>query len=339
MEHYENKKGSAMSAPSSWRDLLRVMIRQPTERERLAATMGVNPLTLERWVNGVSIPRLHNVQALLQAIPIEQRLQFHQLLVKDYPALLGSLEADEPGELPSEFFRQVLDARATTPQALRFWTISHQVLQHALHQLDKARLGMAIRVVCCLPPNSDGKVSSLRESEGLGTPPWEVNLSSATMFLGAESLAGYAVMNARPEIIHNLKTELWLPAHRTVYEVSALAAPILSANCIAGCLLFSSTQPNAFLSPSRQSLIHDYTRLIALAFDETAFYRPEQIDLRPMPPLPVQEKYLATFQRRVVALMAEAFATEQILTRAQAEQRVWQQIEAELIQAFADSTQ
>jgi hypothetical protein len=147
------------------------------------------------------------------------------------------------------------------------------------------------------------------------------------------------VTTARPEAIPDLTTQSMLPAHKTVHEVSAMASPILDANRIAGCLLFSSTQPNAFGSPVSQLLVHDYTRLIALAFDEAAFYRPEQIDLRSMPPLSVQEKYFATFQQRVVMLLKEAFAAQQALTRAQAEQRVWQQIEAELIQAFAHPTQ
>jgi hypothetical protein len=284
----------------------------------------------------VSGPRLSNVQLLLQALPDEQRLQFHELLVRDYPALLRSPAASgEPVELSSEFFRQVLETRATTPDSLRFWTITHQILQHALLQLDAARKGIAIRVVCCMPPRSDGKVHSLRESEGLGSPPWEADLSPTAMFLGAESLAGYVVMTARPQAIPDLSTESMLPAHQTAHEVSAMASPILYANRIAGCLLFSSTQPNAFGSPLSQFLIHDYSRLIALAFEEAAFYRPEQIDLRPMPPLSVQQKYFATFQQRVVGLLKEAFAAQQALTRAQAERRVWQQLEVELIQAFA----
>ena len=325
---------------SSWRDLLKTMIKSPAERERLSTAIGVTTLTLERWAAGESVPRLSNVQQLLQALPDEHRLQFQQLLLKDYPTLHSSLNASqEPVELPGEFFRQVLYARATTPDRLRFWTITHQVLRHALLQLDAERKGMAIRVVRCMPPWSDGKIHSLHESEGLGSPPWEDNLSHTGMFLGVESLAGYVVTHGRPQAILDLTAESILPAHRTAHEVSALASPILYANRVAGCLLFSSTQSNAFLSAARQSLIHDYTRLIALAFDETEFYPLEQIELRLMPPLPVQERYIATFHQRVVALMREALATGQSLTRTQAEQRVWQQIEAELIQAGAHPEQ
>ena len=321
---------------SSWRDLLKTMIKSPAERERFANAIGVNTLTLERWAEGESVPRLSNVQQLLQALPDEHRLQFQELLLKDYPTLHGSLNAsEEPVELSGKFFRQMLHARATTADRLRFWTITHRVLRHALLQLDAAQKGMAIKVVRCMPPWSDGKIHSLYESEGLGSPPWEGNLSHTKMFLGTESLAGYVVTHGRPQAIPDLTAESILPAHRTALEMSALASPILYANRIAGCLLFSSTQSNAFLSAARQSLIHDYTLLIALAFDNAEFYPLEHIELRLMPPLPVQERYMATFRQRVVALMKEALATRQILTRTQAEQRVWQQIEAELIQAGA----
>lgn len=329
-----------MPERASWRDLLKTMIKSPAERERLANAVGVNPLTLERWTAGVSIPRLSNVQQLLQALPDEHRLPFHDLLLRDYPELhSSSVASEEAVGLPSEFFRQVLEARATTPDHRRFWTITHQVLYHALHHLDTAHQGLAIRVVCCMPPSSDGMIHSLRESEGLGSPPWEANLSQTSMFLGAESLAGYVVMYGHAQAIQNLTSESLLPAQRREHEMSVMASPILYANRIAGCLLVSSTQPNAFLSEARQLLIHDYTLLMALAFDEAAFYRLEQIELLPMPPPSVQQRYMASFQRRVVALMKETLATEQVITRVQAEQRAWQQIEAEMLQAGAHSAE
>lgn len=48
-----------------------------------------------------------------------------------------------------------------------------------------------------MPVSSEGKVRSLRESMGVGTPPWPGDLEHQAMFLGAESLAGYVVTNCR----------------------------------------------------------------------------------------------------------------------------------------------
>ena len=50
-------------------------------------------------------------------------------------------------------------------------------------QLDPERIGMSISVVRCMPPKN-GKIRSLRESEGLGTPPWGGDLEERALLLG-----------------------------------------------------------------------------------------------------------------------------------------------------------
>ncbi len=159
---------------------------------------------------------------------------------------------------------QVLEARATVLDPLRYWTIVRLVLQHALRRLDPERIGMAITVVQCMPP-VEGKVRSLRESPGLGTAPWEGDLEQKAKFLGAESLAGYVVTTYREEAVHDLTKEtVLLPAYQTEHEVSAIASPILYAHRVAGCLLISSTQVGYFLPEARRTLIHGYTHLLAV---------------------------------------------------------------------------
>lgn len=199
-----------MAEPSSWRDLLKELIRNPSERDRLAIEIGIRPITLTRWVTGESEPRQQNLHHLLQALPSEHRDGLLQLLKEDFPALAVPTTPTAATGLTAEFFRGVLETRAHTADVLRFWTISCQILQHALPQLDPDRIGMAITVVRCMPPSKDGKIHSLRESEGLGTPPWEGDFSSKTMFLGAESLAGYTVMNSHPVAVNNLAVETGL---------------------------------------------------------------------------------------------------------------------------------
>lgn len=228
---------------------------------------------------------------------------------------------------------EVLDTRSTMSETLRFWAITRLVLQHALRQLDPAHVGMAITVVLCMPPSSDGKIHSLRESVGQGTPPWEGDLEQKALFLGAESLAGYVVANCRYASVQDLRKERTLiPAYQTEHEVSAVAYPILYADRIAGCLLLSSTQPNYFLSPSRLSLVRGYSHLVSLAFDPKEFYEPQSIQLGIMPSPEVQGRYLAGFRKLVLKLMQQSIGTPHLLTTFQAEQLAWQHLEKILLQ-------
>jgi len=321
-----------MPDPPSWRDLLKDIISDPVARERLSSAIGVHPLTLTRWASNLSHPRPHNLRQLLTALPYEQRTLMAALLEGEDVDFSDSSMSDSLDQIESAFVMQVLELRATTSEVVLFWTLCHKVFQHALRRLDPERIGMAVRVVLCMPPGSDGKIHSLRESVGQGTPPWQANLEQEAIFLGAESLAGYVVASCRPEVVQDLVGETYrLPAHRAEHELSATAVPLLYANRVAGCVLVSSTRPNYFASSSRLTLIADYTRLIALAFKPEQFYPPEWIELRVMPPFDVQQVHLASFRDRVIALMKGTSSEKQPLPRTQAEQLVWQQLEEELI--------
>ena len=324
-----------MSTPSSWRDLLRDLIRQPSERERIAKEIGVNPVTLDRWCSGKSSVRSRNIGPLLQAVPAAQREQLADLLAQDHLLAPGLVITDlPPAELEVAFFRQVLVARATTEETLLFWIVCRQILQHALRRLDPESVGMAITVAVCMPPAAGtSMIRSLREIMGLGTPPWPGDLEHQSMFLGAESLAGYVVSRCRPQVIDDLlESPTLLPAYQTEHEVSAAAHPIMYANRVAGCLLVSSTQPEYFVSAAHLALIADYAQLIALAFNPQQFYPLEWINLLVMPPLAVQRRLFATLRHRITQMMKEAFTASRSLTPDEAEQLAWQQIEEELLQ-------
>ncbi len=199
---------------------------------------------------------------------------------------------------------EVLETRANTPDLLRFWSITRLILPEALKQLDPERLGMIITVVRCMPPTGDGKIRSLRETIGQGTGPWNGNLEEKALLLGAESLAGYvttlAVSNRWATSASN---RTFLPAYQAEHEISAVACPIMRACRVAGCLLFSSTQPDYFASEIYLELVSAYTRLISLAFDASDFYNPDLIDLHIMPPLEVQLIHISSFRQRVLKLM------------------------------------
>jgi GAF domain-containing protein len=320
---------------SAWQELLGEIIEHnPAERERLANAIGVRSITLTRWARRESDPRQPNLRLLLRALPADQRELFSHVLEQEYPGILheASQEAIAPAfspfDLPYGFVNEVLSARAHTPGNLRYWTISHQILQHALRRFDSGHGGIAVTIPRCMPRRSDGKVRSLREHMGLGTPPWESDLKPKIMFLGAESLAGYVVMKGHAVAIPDTAVNSVIPAIQVDYEVSAAAAPIRYEGKVAGCLLFSSTQSDFFSEPELLELIQGYANLVALAFDPGEFYPPEHIALSLMPPLEIQRGYFASFQQRVRQRFLEMASTQHVAhLYQQAEQLVWQELE------------
>jgi len=183
-----------------------------------------------------------------------------------------------------------------------------------------------------MPPcTSRKKVLSLHEKVGRGTPPWTRELEYQAIFLGAESLAGHVITSGHLEVNQNLQDKNSLSAgYRGPWEVSAAAVPIMSMGKVAGSLLISSTRPDYFL-PTRCKLIEQYAELIALAFAPEDFYELEQIELAPLPSYEVQQPYLAGFRKRVNELMLQDASRQHLMTIFEAEQIVWQQIEAELL--------
>ncbi len=316
-----------------WCELLSYIIKEPAERERIATKMGIRSVTLTRWANGESTPKLQNLQALLKALPPRYQEQFRELLEEEDLALLAlSEEENSPDEIPHKLIREVLETRAHSFDNLRFWAISSQVLQHTLRQLDIKSAGISISVVRCMPPTSDNLIHSLHESLGLGTVPWASGLEPKALFLGAESLSGYVTSIGYFSQVEDMRVQTaFVPAYRTEHEVSAAACPIMYSNRIAGCLLLSSTRPGYFLSEVRRSLIQDYTNLLALAFEPEEFYPPECIKLSIMPSLEVQQPYLTGFWQRVLSIMRDPGNAQQTLTATQAEHMAWQQIEEILL--------
>lgn len=314
-----------------WREFLSSIIANQAEHDRIASDIGVHSVTLSRWMSGESSPRPHNMRQLLRALPKSQRHELQILLEKD-SLDVSDLEIDTPiQEIPSSFIMEVLEACAGIPDLLRFWSITRLVLQQALRQLDPERVGLAITVVRCMPPR-DGKIRSLRESVGLGTPPWGGDLEEKALLLGAESLAGHVTVSCRLEHIGDLKAnKTFLPAYQVEREVSAAACPIMRASRVAGCVLLSSTQVDYFAPEARLALIRGYTNLVSLAFDPNDFYNPETIALNIMPPPAMQQEYFAGFRQRVLKRMKESAKTEYRLSSTEAEQLEWQQIEESLL--------
>jgi transcriptional regulator with XRE-family HTH domain len=316
-----------------WRELLDSLIQVRNERERIAAETGVAPITLTRWASGETSPRLQNLHPLVQAIPDQHRAAFQTSIEEDLPShSFEPVPDEEKMEIPFQLVSRILATRAAASPHLVSWVIIHQILQHALLQLDPNCLGMKITIVKCMPPRANGAICSLRESIGLGTHPWQEQVEERGLFLGAETFAGHAVTTARSYQVPDMRRDpISIPYSRTEHEISAAACPIMWHGHIAGCLLFSSTQIGAFQAKELNTLLEAYANLVALAFAEKDFYEGSLIRLHVMPEPVVQQQYLVSFRQRVTALMKESVCSEHALTSKQAEEIAWQQIETLLL--------
>ena len=100
-----------MQQPAIWRELLRSSIENSQERQRIASELGVNPMTLMRWVNGESVPRSKNLRRLLSALP-QHRDHLIKLIGQKFKGFAAVMRDEaRQGEwtvIPSEFYERVL---------------------------------------------------------------------------------------------------------------------------------------------------------------------------------------------------------------------------------------
>jgi hypothetical protein len=325
----------------TWRKLLGTIISNPKEKQRIADELGVQPITLQRWVDENNEPRPHNLRRLIDALPPQYREPFRDLLhaEQSLEEMPFATSLDTAVEIPSEFYASVLTIRASSTPNLRFTSICQRILHHALEQLDPERLGMSIWVVTCMPRSGPyDKVRSLREKIGLGTPPWSGNLEQKALFLGAESLSGNVVTTFHPQVIDDLDQEHSLmPTSRIEEEKSCAIYPLLFSGRVAGVLLVSSTQFYHFRPHWRAELVEQYANLIALAFEPKDFYSTDDIALSIMPPQEEQKRFFGNFRLRVAEMMITAARKGQPLNPLEAEERVWQFLENELLERASHS--
>lgn len=322
--------------PKDWRELLVWITSDPTMMQRIVQELGIRDITVKRWIRGESEPRPQNIRRLLSALPEhrERLIDLFSDAFEDFPEF--SLDEPSQQEIPAKFYTQIFQTRGTISPNQRFWSISNMVISQALGQLDPENLGMAITVVkCTVSSRHAPKIYSLRQTVGAGTSPWPGNLEQQALFLGVESLAGHVVSACHSSEVRNYQEEREaLPGHQFERELSAMAHPILYAGRIAGCLLFSSTEPHYFMPQARQNLVADYAHLISLAFTPEDFLDPSLIELRIMPPHREQKVYFQNFSRR----LADARLTLYDQKDVDAEQYVWEELESEILARWQQSS-
>lgn len=322
-----------MQPSQTWREVLGNIIKDPSERQRLASALRVNIVTLSRWASEGAKPRHHNLSELIKALPAH-RERLIVLITQEYPdfVFLEQAESEVEREISSSFYVRVMRANANLPPSLHFWSMCDIILRQAVEQLDPNRVGVAVMVAQCMSSPSEQVIRSLRELVGRGTPPWNRELESKAIFLGVESLAGYAVTTGRPFHEQDLSsTQSIYPFRKTQWERSAAACPIMHKGRVAGSLIVSSTQIDYFL-PFRLKLIQDYADLLVLTFEPEKFYDMERIKLGVMPTEDVQRSHLVHFQQRVAEMMTQAARQQRPISSVEAERLAWQQLEEELLQ-------
>jgi transcriptional regulator with XRE-family HTH domain len=321
-----------MGTSPTWQSILQQVLKIPGEQQRIAVAIGLSQMTLTRWAKGESNPQRPHLTRLVQVIPPSYRDELLAALETNYADIHSWLKDDSSENIPSEFIGQLLSTRTTTTESLRFWRISDMILKQVLTQLDPNQLGMAVTLVQCQPPAEahGNKIRSMRERAGRGSYPWTADLEPIALFLGMESLAGYATEARRIVNVDDLTKEKLLPAYRTDFEVSAAAHPILLGGRIAGCLAASSTQIGYF-TQQRQTLLVAFSNLATLAFDKEEFYDPQLVELRVMPTPVYQRPILNEFRLRVSKLLTSATHQRLRMKNTEAEQKVWLEIEEELL--------
>ncbi len=315
---------------TTWRTLLSGAISDPAERQRVAEVLKVSTITLARWAAGATQPRQETLRLLPDALP-QYRKQLGSLIEEEFPELATtSFSHVEVQKIPSTFYSFVHEININSPLILRRYSIIRSILQHMLDQLDPFQVGMFIFIAQCVPPISGKQVHSLRKAEGQGTGPWR-NDEHFTQFFGNESYVGYAALTSHPVILPGEEhISLFFPDFYSRRGKSIAAYPILLSGRIAGSLCIISTQPDYF-SQTRLELIQDYVDLLVIAFDQSDFYRMEDINLHVMPPHHIQQPLLTTVQQQVNQRMIDSTRDGLPLTRLQIELRVWQELEKILL--------
>jgi GAF domain len=302
--------GQEQPQHKTWRDILRHL--DAKEKQCVVREMGIERKTLDRRIHGqTTMPHLKQLRQLLASLSPDTRTHFIEAIQQDphfakYMSELSLLAP--PAEIPSAYYAQIMRTFLSTPQSVRFTAISHLALLQAIGLLDREGRGSSITILKCTSPSQGNKVRTLSQQCTLGTFPWSPVIEQHNFFLGAESLAGHAVMTQKACTINDVHTESRPTIHQVYqdeYVKSMAAVPLQAQGSIAGCVLVLSTQPN-FFTPVCLALIQHYCDLITLAINEDELYELQQIALDFMPPISVQKEYCARFREQVSQLIRES---------------------------------
>lgn len=308
---------------SPFSSLLRHILRHDrAEIARVAKDLEVAEITVYRWMNGSSEPRVIHLKRLPEVFA-EHRGNLTYAINQTFP---GVLDPPSSGirEVRKDIYRRVFDLIATTPEDdARYWQVTQAIFEYALLHLDSDRQGLAITYANLMPAHDDG-IHSLREAVMRGNYPWPFSLESRA-YLGSTTLAGTAAMLQRLQTWDNLDSEERLQVDIDEHERSAAACPVMFAGRIAGVLIISSTQTGFFTDPMACQAVSEYAQLLALALHAEDFYPYSLLHLRPMPEVKWQRAEIGrSYVNRIIM-----YARKHMIARQDAEQHVIVEMERE----------
>ncbi|MBO0781873.1 MAG: hypothetical protein J2P37_23895, partial [Ktedonobacteraceae bacterium] len=249
--------------PRTWREQLKRIISNASERQRIADAIGINPATLVRWAKGTIKPRLDSLLQLLENVPPHYTFSLSKLIVEEYPQYTSAIETrirKAAPAIPSAFYTRVLNTYTSSHPYLRDGVLRTMILQQVLAHLAPMQQDLIISLAQCMPPvGGERWVRSLRLVAGRSTRYWQRFMENRVLFMGAESPVGQAVRTGRQ---HSKPDQHELEWIYSCYDVSSpgsfVATPILRDQRSAGCLYLFSPEMD-FFRPDHLQLIQSYT--------------------------------------------------------------------------------
>ncbi len=259
-----------------WRHILQRKIENPKEKQRIARAIGIeSPRTLDRWAEGISTPRNHQViRALKKAISSSD---LDEALLSAFPdafklkAKVSFSHNSEEKEIASEFYRRVIRAYTVVQPKLRQWTIKNLVCMHMIRQLDPMNVGLAIIFVQMT--HSQQYSHLVAQEDGYGTGIWDTRQLVSSCPVSFDSLVGRQIVTGLPSFIQRFTEEhtLLQPVLILREQIQSLAIyPIARAEAIAGGIMCCSKQQD-FFTMHRKELVEEYIYLLGLAFHDHDF--------------------------------------------------------------------
>ncbi len=308
---------------SPFSSLLRHILRHDrSEIARVARDLDVVEVTVYRWINGSSEPRVAHLKRLPEVLS-EHHGNLTYAINQTFPGVL-----DPPSlgirEIKKDIYRRVHELIATTAEDdARSWQVTQAIFDYVLMHLDSERRGLSVTYASLMPPHEDG-IHSLREATMRGNYPWPFSLESRA-YLGSTTLAGAAADSRQLKTWENMGNEERLQVDIDEFERSAAACPVIFAERIAGVLIVSSKQPGFFTDSTACQSVVEYARLFSLALSREAFYPYSAIKLRPMPDVKWQRAEIGrSYVNRIIT-----YARKHMIARPEAEQQVLIEMERE----------
>src|ERR1700730_13422554 len=128
------KKGDGMakSISPSWQSVLEMIIQIAGERQRLVNALGINPMTLNRWLKEGTHPNRNHLIALLQNVQPQHRQELREAMQQTIPEVENWIRDESAEQISAEFYIQILNDRASLIEIKRSRELLDKIIKQAL---------------------------------------------------------------------------------------------------------------------------------------------------------------------------------------------------------------